>query len=122
MYCPPRTDSPKSCQVLRKVAVKSARLHGFARGLGHIHAAFGIIRQGQHAAGKAVRVACLGHEPGRVGLDVFLRPALIRDDGGQARGLGFQDHVAEGVRCRREDEDVRAGIGLGQILAFEQGR
>src|SRR5207237_1108195 len=48
------------------------------------------------------------------------RPAAMRDDRGQARGLRLEDDVAEGVGRAREDEEIGAGIGRRQRVAVEE--
>ena len=36
------------------------------------------------------------------------------DDGGDAAGEGLEDHVAEGVGVRGEDEEIHVGVGGGE--------
>ena len=58
-------------------------------------------------------------EAGAAVEDVFARPALVGDDHRNARGLGFEHHVAEGVGGAGEDEEVGGGVDRGQGLALQ---
>ena len=52
-------------------------------------------------------------------LDQRARPALGHGHDRQAARLGLEQHLAEGVRAAREEEEVGARVGARQLLALE---
>ena len=53
------------------------------------------------------------------------RAALVDRDHRQSAGLRLEDDLAEGVGAAREEEDVGAGVGAGEVVALqpaEEGR
>ena len=66
----------------------------------------GEVLIGDYAAGFALE-------------DDVARAAVGGDDGGNAAGQGLEDDVAEGVGVGGENEEIHAGVGLGQGFATQ---
>ena len=79
----------------------------------------GIVREFFHLRREIRDVERAGDVAGGAMDDEIARPALIRNHARHAAGERLENDIAKSVRGAREEEDIRAGKGAGEVQAGE---
>ena len=96
--------------------LKGAFFYIFAGRLSHFPKDQGIVQHALQGCQQAFGIIARNHQAGDAGYHVFTGPPFVAYHHRQARRLGFQHHVAEGVGGAGEDEQIRRGIHLRQLF------